>query len=208
MSIEDLHEYTDVDLILKLQLPDEEFEKDWLVPLGLLNGSKICECGSAMKEVTDSKGAKVYFVMHGGIFGFQVWRCNRRTPLHSKGKLIGYKVGTFFEHAHLSCKQIWRLSYYWSMNLPIEYAEFQTGFCIAKINTFKGIRHATVVDFYRKCRRICIEYFRRNPPKFGGPNVVVECDETYFSRAHGGKGRRVRQHPFWTFGIAEHGILF
>jgi hypothetical protein len=111
----------------------------------------------------------------------------------------GWKAGTFFEGAHLSFKQMFRLSYYWSMNEPIEYAEFQT-----------GIAHDHVVEFYAKCRKICIEYFRRNPPTFGGPNIRVQCDETYFTRAHGGKGRRVRQRPFWTFGIVEHGwfLLF
>ena len=71
---------------------------------------------------------------------------------------------------------------------------------------FSGIEHHHVVDFYAKCRDVCIEYFRRNRPTFGGPGIRVQCDETYFTRAHGGKGRRVRQHSFWVFGIVEHGM--
>lgn len=118
----------------------------------------------------------------------------------------GYRVGTFFENSKLSFKQSFRLSYYWAMDLPIEYAEFQTSsFYDSNDIIFKEIAHDHVVEFYAKCRRICSEYFRRYPPTFGGPNIRVQCDETFFTRAHGGKGRHVRQNPFWTFGVAEHG---
>jgi hypothetical protein len=61
MSLNDLHDFTDIDLFEKLQLSDDDFEKSWLVPLGLLNGSMICECGSQMKEVMNSGGVKVFF---------------------------------------------------------------------------------------------------------------------------------------------------
>lgn len=61
MSLNDLRDFSDVDLIEKLQLSDDEFEQNWLVPLGLLNGSMLCECGGHMKEVTNSGGVKVLF---------------------------------------------------------------------------------------------------------------------------------------------------
>lgn len=118
--------------------------------------------------------------------------------MHTKGKKIGFKVDTFFEEAKLTYKQIWRLSFYWAHDYPIEMAEY-----------LSQISHPTVVAFYAKCRRnVCTQYFVRHLPQFGGNNLRVQADEIFFTKAHGGKGRRVRQHPFWVFGIVELGMFF
>lgn len=65
MSINDLHDYKNVDLFEHLRMSDEDFEKNWLTPIGLLNGRMICICGFPMNEVTDSGAVKVVFDFAG-----------------------------------------------------------------------------------------------------------------------------------------------
>lgn len=147
MAINELQDFRLNDLYEKLRLGDEEFE-DWLVSMNLLNGSMQCTCGSQMK-----------LIFHNGV---KNWKCNRRTPEHTKGLMKGYKVGTFFEHAHLSCKDVFKLSYFWAMKHSIEYAEFET-----------QIVHHIIVEWYKRFRSVCSHYFRVNPVQLGGANLTV-----------------------------------
>jgi transposase-like protein len=137
-------------------------------------------CGQNMREARDGRG------------NLQ-WRCYRAVHRPSR-PTIGFKVGTFFEGANLDCKKIFHLAYYWCMNLPLEYAEFQT-----------GVTHPHVVFWFKKFRRICARYFRSHPIRLGGPGLTVEADETFLSRRHGRRGRRVRRRPKWIFAIVERG---
>src|SRR4051812_47752579 len=95
-------------LFEKMRLEEDDFH-DWLAEIGLLHGTRTCACGMAMKKRRDS---------HGNLH----WSCNR--ALHRPFQpTIGFKIGTFFEGAHLDCKTIFKLTYFWCMNLPLEYAE-------------------------------------------------------------------------------------
>lgn len=47
---------------------------------------------------------------------------------------------------------------------------------------------------------MCSDYFRRNPIKLGG---TVEIDETFMSRRHGRRGRRVRRNSKWLLTMVE-----
>ena len=98
-----------LDLAEKMRLSDEEFD-EWMVELGLLHGRQECErCGEnmALEKHKDSRR----------------WVCNRRAcrggtkTAGGTMKKKGYKVGTFFEGAHLSCKTIFLLSYFWVHDL-------------------------------------------------------------------------------------------
>jgi transposase-like protein len=101
------------------------------------------------------------------------------------------KVGTFFEDSKLSVKQVFKLSYFWAQKYSIEHAVYKSG--IAKSN---------VVEWYKKFRKVCSEYFLRNPIRLGGN---VEIDETFMSRRHGRRGRRVRRHSKWLLTMVERG---
>jgi hypothetical protein len=143
----DLHEKLRIDEDKDKQLQEEEFE-NWLVSMGLLHGSMLCNCGSQMKLVRDHHGTKI-------------WRCSRRVH-GSAQRVVGFMVGTFFEDAHISIKDIFKLSYFWAMRQPLEYAQFET-----------QISHRQVVFWYKRFRRICSQYFRDNPVQLGGPNLTV-----------------------------------
>src|SRR6185437_16180511 len=99
------------DLYEKLSLDDENFQ-DSLAEIGLLHASRTCNCGSPMKKELDGHGVLQ-------------WRCNRAMHRPSRPTL-GFKMGTFFEESRLDFKTIFKLSYLWRMNLPLEYAEFET----------------------------------------------------------------------------------
>ena len=111
-AMEELQDFKLADLFAKLRLDDDEFH-EWLADIGLLHGSRTCTCGNLMKRHRAGSGS-----IH--------WRCNRAMHRPSQPS-IGFKVGTFFENAQLDCKTIFKLAYLWCMNLPLEYAEFETG---------------------------------------------------------------------------------
>lgn len=108
--------------------------------------------------------------------------------------LISYlilKVGTFFEHSTSDVKRVFKLSYFWAQRYPIKHAVYET-----------GMNKSDVIAWYKKFRRICSNYFRANPIMLGG---TVEVDETFMSRRHGRRGRRVRKHPKWILAMVERG---
>lgn len=74
---------------------DENEFIEWLQLAGLMHKERKCPgkygggtCGNSMSEV----------IRHGSKF----WRCG----VASCRKMIGFKVGTFFENQHLSYKQV------------------------------------------------------------------------------------------------------
>ena len=97
--------------------------------------------------------------------GILHWRCFRAVH-RPAAPTIGFKVGTFFENANLDLKTIFKLAYLWCMNLPLEYAEFET-----------EVAHRHVVDCHKKFRQICVRYFRAHPIRLGGGGLTVEADE-------------------------------
>ena len=107
----ELQDFNLDDLYDKLHLTDDEFDQ-WLASIGLLHGSMDCICGQPMhfKQRPDGK---------------KFWVCYR--AMHRPAKPHkGYKLGTFFESAKLSNKQIFKLSYFWAMSFSIDQAEFET----------------------------------------------------------------------------------
>jgi len=178
--MEELQDFKLVDLFEKMRLEGNEFHK-WLANIGLLHGSRTCTCGNAMEKHRAGSGS-----LH--------WRCNRAMHRPSQPS-IGFKVGTFFEDVRLDCKTIFKLTYLWCMNLPLEYAEFET-----------EVGHPNVVFWHKKFRQICARYFRNHPIRLGGGRLIVEADETFLSRRHGRRGKRVRRCPKWVFGIVERGL--
>lgn len=179
----ELQEFNLDDLYEKFRLSDEEFDY-WLASLRLLHRSMTCTCGQPMRLKQTRSGKKL-------------WQCNRAVHRPEQPQK-GFKKGTFFENSTLTTKEIFKLSYFWAMRYPIEHVEHE----------MPSISHPTIVKWYGKFRRICRDYFRRHPILLGGPNVSVEADETYMSRKHGRRGRRVRRHSKWVFSIVERGSGF
>jgi hypothetical protein len=189
MALNILQNFREDNLIEKRLQTDDAFEK-WLVSLGLLHGNKICKCekngvicNQVMKDRNNNQGTRI-------------WRCSRRTRhSNNQNRMEGFKTRTFFENSNLSFKDVFRLSYFWAMNqASIEYISYET-----------GITCANIALWFKKFRRICRRHLRGNRMRIGGPGITVECDETFMSRKHGGRGRQVRQRSQWIFGITERG---
>ena len=72
----------------------EEFE-NWLESIDLLHKERTCPgkngrlCGNMMRKIIDHRGIKL-------------WRCGK----NGCHKELGYRLGTFFEHQHLTAKQV------------------------------------------------------------------------------------------------------
>lgn len=176
-------------LLRKLQLPDEEFHA-WLEDLKLITRNKVCVCGTKMR-IDKVKGGKIH----------KRFRCTKK----GCSKKLGYYSGTFFKKAHLSAKEIFELSYFWSLDRTVTYEE------IAREMQREGrktISSKTLVDWMNFFRDVCCEYFLRNPLKVGGPGKVVEVGKTVIARRKYGKGREVDEQ--WIFGGIEResGICF
>lgn len=80
------------------------------------------------------------------------------------------------------------------MNYSAEHAVFET-----------GLSEKTVLWWYKKFRDVCKKHFRRYPIVLGGPRMAVEVDETFMSRRHGRRGRRVCRNPKWVIALIERG---
>ena len=135
--MKELQDFKLDDMYDKLRLEEDEFQ-EWLSEIGLLHASRTCACGNPMRKNRDGRG-----ILH--------WRCFRAVH-RPAAPTIGFKVGTFFENANLDLKTIFKLAYLWCMNLPLEYAEFET-----------EVAHRHVVDCHKKFRQICVRYFRAHP---------------------------------------------
>uniref|UniRef100_A0A914QF24 ISXO2-like transposase domain-containing protein n=1 Tax=Panagrolaimus davidi TaxID=227884 RepID=A0A914QF24_9BILA len=181
--MEALKNFTLSDLYGKLSLPENEFE-NYLIELKLLHHHRVCECGGKMSR-------KGYAGRKHGTF-----RCTSRDCRKEKGFL----VGTFFEGTHLTVKEVFQLAYFWSQNLTAEeFLQFQM-----KREDGTEISSATICDWKQFFRDICVEYLRRNTVQLGGPEKIVEIDETVISRRKYNRGRMVAEQR-WFFAGVERG---
>ncbi|XP_029657075.1 uncharacterized protein LOC115231130, partial [Octopus sinensis] len=148
---------------------------NWLKRHGLLNTQKICiSCGGTMSEIAKKS-----------ISDEVIWSCGR--PCR---KTVSIRKGTFLENSKLKCQQIIDILYYW-----------------AKEDLAKGIgqechlANVAVTDWRNFCRDICAEYYVAQNIKLGGPNRIVEIDESAFVRRKYNVGHRVKTQ--WVFGALE-----
>ena len=111
------------------------------------------------------------------------WRCRIRGCRCE----IGLRKDTWFEGSRVPFRQIILFIYSWSR-------EYGSGNCIEHEI---GLNKGTTVDFNMYLREICAMDLLANPILIGGPNTVVEVDESLFSRRKNQQGRVL---PQWVFG--------
>jgi transposase-like protein len=103
---------------------------------------------------------------------------------------VSIKKGTFFEKSNLNLKQL--LFIIWS-------------FCKGHSNRFVEqelpISAKTVVDWYNVLREVCIQWAESQDQTIGGEGVVVEIDESMFTKRKYNRGRQ--RNGQWVFGGFE-----
>uniref|UniRef100_A0A0L8I1U8 ISXO2-like transposase domain-containing protein n=1 Tax=Octopus bimaculoides TaxID=37653 RepID=A0A0L8I1U8_OCTBM len=97
--------------------------------------------------------------------------------------------GTFLENSNLKCEQIIDILYCAKEDLAKGISQ---ECCIANV---------AVTDWRNFCHGICAEYYVAQNIKLGGPNRIVEIDESAFVRRKYNVGHQVKTQ--WVFGALE-----
>ena len=112
-----------------------------------------------------------------------IWRCNLKTCRTS----VTIRDRSFFSHSKIPLGKSLLLIYLWSVNYTAKDAVRET-----------EMSKASVIDWFRFCRDICVDYFYRNDDTIGGEGIIVEIDESLLSKRNYNRGRLVGQQ--WVFG--------
>ncbi len=122
----------------------------------------------------------------GCLDGF-IWRCRKC------GRSKSCRFRSFFEHSHLSMRQLLALLYMFTNQLPVGHA-----------GNLLGLSTRTTIDWYQYFRNIC-SWALMQPdvcqPKFGGIDCIIEIDESVISKRKFNVGRLVRER--WVFVIYD-----
>ena len=80
---------------------------------------------------------------------------------------MSVRKGTILEGQNLTLVEFVRLIYAWSADMPNKQTE-----------DFTGLKNQTVTLWFSAFRSSCQQWLDENPIKLGGPNTIVEVDET------------------------------
>ena len=112
----------------------------------------------------------------------RVWRC----PTH-KSEKSSLRLGSFWENSHLPLRTLVRLAFLWSFDVPNK-----------TTTSFTGLNKKTVTQWFQYFRDVCSHHLLQNPIMIGGPNVIVEVDESVIARRKYQRGHLVPER--WVFG--------
>ena len=86
-------------------------------------------------------------------------------------KRVSLKVATFFTGSKLNMKQLVWCIWSFTSELPNSFLERNL-----------GLNPTTVVDWYNFCREVCMVWVEEHSKKIGGPGLIVEIDESMFTK--------------------------
>ncbi|CAG4986836.1 unnamed protein product [Parnassius apollo] len=131
----------------------------------------------------------------GQVGKFRCRKSNCRT------KTVSRAIGTWFENAHLSLTLIFQIMYAFSEGLSYNQTRKELACDDGLV-----VSARTVADWFSYCRET-ISIFelenQRAQGKIGGPNKVVQIDESKFGKRKFNRGRHIEGH--WVIGMIEDG---
>lgn len=112
------------------------------------------------------------------------WRCPKDRKWRSMLE------GSYFENMHLTLQQIVVVIYAWAYDCTNQ-----------QINEFAKVTGHTSVDYANMLRELCSWKLLQQPILLGGPNRIVQIDESVIARRKFNVGRLVP--PRWVFGAYD-----
>ena len=98
---------------------------------------------------------------------------------------------TFFAKTRLAVGQVMEFLYFWLLRTQQK-----------AINTAMGLSKRTITNFVGYAQQLVIEDINETQEVIGGPGIIVEVDESKFSRRKYNRGHRVASKK-WVFGGVE-----
>jgi hypothetical protein len=145
---------------------------------GLLKGSNRCKKGGCR--------SRMFLERDSTIIDGRVWRC-RNSKCRSTRCI---RENSYFSRSHLSISQILMLGYLWSKDCTNKFIKEEL-----------ELDQKTAVDWNRFCRDIACYHYENEEvsnEQIGGIGVIVEIDESVFSKRKYQRGRLVKET--WVFG--------
>ncbi|XP_047988938.1 uncharacterized protein LOC125234096 [Leguminivora glycinivorella] len=127
------------------------------------------------------------------------YRCRKGT---CRSKSVSRAKGTWFEKASMPLFIIFRIMYCFSENMT----HLATMKNVVSAAYDKVVSSATVTDWFHFCREVVMVYeleHQRGHGKIGGPNKIVQIDESKFGKRKYNRGRFIEGH--WVIGMIEDG---
>jgi transposase-like protein len=117
---------------------------------------------------------------------FEVFRCSK---CHVKKSI---RANSFAFNSKLSLQKLIMLTYHWMSERTNKAVEKEL-----------ELTNKTVSQWFKYCRSICTFYFECTSicGLIGGPNVIVEIDESVIAKRKYNRGRLIKQR--WVFGGLE-----
>lgn len=154
---------------------------DWMIDNGMLVKNMICKlCTKPQKLIHCERNVDK-----------RMWRCFN-TRCKKVNFYVSLRKDSFFEGTTKSLKTYLLVLFYWSKQLTQE-----------EILKFVSIERSALKRFKNKLLNKIKTYFEKNPVVLGGPDRLVQIDETMLNhkvKAHRG---RAPKEQLWALGIVD-----
>lgn len=161
-------------------LRSKEEIMQWCMDEGLIAKSRLCcQCDQPMKLVKCEDRSDKY-----------KWEC-RKTVNGKRHKVeVSIRKGSWFEKSNMTLEEVLKFTYWWSRDLRQE-----------EIRHELNIATHTAVDWDSFCRETCEVTLMERKDSIGGPEKIVQIDESKFGKRKYHRGHRVEVQ--WVFGGIE-----
>lgn len=138
----------------------------YCMDLGLIPSSRICHrCGEIMRLKPCSAA-----VTSDGY----IWQCRKQKGGIRCDTSRSIRAGSWFSQSNLTLEEILQITYWWTQMVTEDFLVYQT-----------AINKPSVLDWCNYCRELCLTYLLKQSQPLGGPNTIIEIDESKFDGCNG-----------------------